>query len=205
MFLLFLAAIAVVSFTAFKNPELQQKLTFHPYSIQHNGEWYRLLSHVFVHGSVGHVLINLFVFWSFGDYVLTLFMELKGPVFGAVLFVFMMMAAAVFSSIKAFAKHRENPSYHAVGASGVVSAVLFSFVLMQPLNSIYLFFIPIPIPAFIFGVVYLGYEYYMDKKSTDRIAHDAHFYGAVLGLLFTVFLDFRIPNMFVKQVMQYFS
>ncbi|TXC76101.1 rhomboid family intramembrane serine protease [Luteibaculum oceani] len=204
MFLVLIAVIAVVSFLALRKPELIHKLSFSPYYIVENQQWYRFLSHVLVHRSIGHLLINLFVFYTFGKYVLSMFLGLKGAI-GELWFYLLLIGAAIFSSVKGFAKHRDNPSYHAVGASGVVSAVLFSFVLFQPLNSIYLFFIPIPIPAFIFGGLYLAYEYFMDKREGGRIAHDAHFYGAIFGILFTIFLDFRILPQFFKSISEYIA
>ncbi|MGB0166515.1 MAG: rhomboid family intramembrane serine protease [Luteibaculum sp.] len=205
MFYILLGVILLVSLSALSNQDLIRRLSFSPYAIIQQGQWYRFLSHVLVHGSFAHLFINLFVFYSFGRFVLGAFQAIKGPTFGSILFYFMLIGAAIFSSLKAFSKHKEDSSYHAIGASGVVSAVLFSFVLMQPLNSIYLFFIPIPIPAFIFGSVYLAYEYWMDKKSSDHVAHDAHFFGALFGILFTVFLDFSILSSFFSQIGQFIN
>ncbi len=205
MLYILLAAIFGVSFYCFKNPQVLQQLSFSPHSVQHQGQWYRFVTHVFVHSNWMHLLVNLFVFYNFGRFVQMAYQSIKGDILGAVLFGIMMAGAAVFSSLKSYAKYKDNPGYHAVGASGVVSAVLFAFVLMQPLQSIYLFFIPIPIPAFIFGGAYLFYEYYMDKKEGGRIAHDAHFYGAVFGILFTGFMDFDIVKNFMDSVLGYFG
>lgn len=199
IFLAVTVLIGIVSFLCFRDQRLFDKLKFHPLSIKENGEWYRFFSHVLVHASWGHLLINLFVFYNFGGYVLQLFMQSKGPLYGQVLFAVFLLAGAFFSSLKAYYKHSDNPAYAAVGASGVVAATLFAFIIFEPLNGIYLFFIPIPIPAFIFGALYLVYEYVMDKQSQDRIAHDAHFFGAIFGVVFTfVFDSGSFLNFFTK-------
>lgn len=205
MFYLLLALIFGVSAYCFNNRSWLSRLSFSPFEVHQSGQWYRFVTHVFVHSNWPHLLINLFVFYSFGNYVVSAYQGIKGNILGGLLFAVMMIGAAVFSSIKSFAKHKDNPTYHAVGASGVVSAVLFAFVLMQPLNGVYLFFIPIPIPAFLFGGAYLFYEYYMDKKMDDKVAHDAHFFGALFGILFTCFLDFNIPVNFISSVFSYFT
>jgi membrane associated rhomboid family serine protease len=109
---------------------------------------------------------------------------------GALLFIALYIGGVIFSSLPSYRKHLDNPSYNAIGASGATSAVLFAYVLMSPFQKLSLLFLPgIDFYAWIFGLLYLAYEYYMDKRSTDNVAHDAHFYGALYGILFTAALD----------------
>ena len=104
-------------------------------------------------------------------------------------FLALYFGGVVFAAIPSYKKHALNPSYRAVGASGAVSAVLFAQILMLPTRAVQMLFIPVPMPAWVFGGLYLAYSWYMDKQSSDNVAHDAHFYGAVYGLVFTAMLE----------------
>lgn len=186
--LIIIAITAVVSFLAFSNQELFSRLLFNPFVIQSRKEWYRFISHAFVHGSTGHLLLNMFVLWMFGS-ITEIFYDRISDGRGTVYFVILYVGGIIFSSIPAYKKHLHNPNYNAIGASGATSAVLFAYILMFPFQKVYIMFIPIGIWGIVFGAIYLAYEYYMDKRSSDNIAHDAHFYGALFGVLFTAALD----------------
>ena len=166
----------------------------------HRKQWHRLLSHALVHADFMHLLVNMIVLWSFGRIVEAYFTGMFGFQ-GNYYFLMLYAGGVVIASLPSLFKHKDNPSYNAVGASGAVSAVLFSAILFQPLSKIYLFFIPIGIPAFIFGPLYLAYEIYMDKKSQDRVAHDAHYWGAIFGLLFTIVVQPEIVPYFFNQIL----
>ncbi|MFP5471551.1 MAG: rhomboid family intramembrane serine protease, partial [Bacteroidia bacterium] len=96
-------------------------------------------------------------------------------------------------------KHQNNPNYMSLGASGAVASVVFAAILIAPGQNLYLMGL-LPIPAWIFGILYLVFEAYMDKKSSDNIAHDAHFYGAVWGIIFTGYLDFSLITSFFDNI-----
>jgi membrane associated rhomboid family serine protease len=138
----------------------------------------------------------------FGTYVEDAFTVIFGKI-GLFYFIFMYVSAMFISSIYTLAKHKDNYSYNAVGASGAVSAVLFSFILLNPLDKIYFFFIPIGIPAIVFGVAYLLYSAYMSKQNMDNIGHDAHFYGAVFGFLFPLALDYNLIYNFIGKLFNF--
>jgi membrane associated rhomboid family serine protease len=104
------------------------------------------------------------------------------------------------SVVPAYGKNKENIHYNAVGASGAVSAIVFTSILFQPLSKIYFFFIPIGIPAIIFGILYLWYSWYMSKKNIDNIGHDAHFWGAIFGIVFTIAIKPSIILYFFNQI-----
>ncbi len=197
--LIIIAITAVVSFMALNNYDLFYKLQFNAYQAVRRREYYRFFSHAFVHANYMHLLVNLFVLYGFGRIVEAWMGGLSGSN-GGFNFALLYLGGVAFASIPAVRRHKDNPSYNAVGASGAVSAVLFSAILFQPLSKIYLLFIPIGIPAFIFGPLYLAYEIYMDKRAGDHVAHDAHYWGAIFGLLYTVTLYPEVITIFIQSI-----
>lgn len=143
----------------------------------------------------------LFIFGMLTETYYNIFFEGRGKIF----YLFLYLGGILFSTLPAMAKHKNNPSYNAVGASGAVSAVLFASILFRPMSEIYIMFIPIGIPAFIFGILYLIYEAYMGKRAKDNIAHDAHFWGALFGIVFTLSLKPEIAVDFLEQIFSTFG
>ncbi len=175
---------ALVSILAFRNRKIFQQGVFHPVTVKEHGQWHRFISHSFLHGSPLHLFVNLFVFWQFGRIVEIKFIEYFDGV-GAIVYVVFYFTAVAAAAVPDYIRHKDNPQYSAVGASGAVAAVLFSYLFFGPWENIYLYAL-IPIPGILLGVLYLAYEYYMDKRGGGRIAHMAHFAGAVYGIVFTV-------------------
>ncbi len=186
--------IILVSATAFKQPSLIGKYQFNAYQIIKRKEYIRLLSHGFLHGSWSHLLINMFVLYSFGQAVIYYF-NMVFPQQGVILFLLLFFSALLFSSLYSLFKEKDNPHYNAIGASGAVSAVVFTSIFFAPYAKLYLFF-AIPIPGIVFGIAYLIYSRVMAQKNIDNVGHDAHFWGAIFGLIFPIiykpslFLDF---------------
>lgn len=195
--IIIVAITCLISYRAFTDRALFHKLLFNANLIIRRKEWYRFISHGFVHANWEHLIINMFVFFSFGQAVEQYFEMYFGSSFA--LFLALYFGAIIVSSIYSFFKHKNNIYYNAVGASGAVSAVTFAFVLFDPMSKILLFFI-IPIPGIIFAVLYLGYSYYMSKKNIDNIGHDAHFYGAVFGFIFPLILKPQLFQAFIAQI-----
>ncbi len=193
-----LVVMVVVSIIGFSNEDFRNKYLFIPYNVKHYQEWYRFFSHPFLHGDVGHLFFNAFTFYNFGpmieEYFLAMYDEGPGRLFYWI-FIFASMYAS--ASISYF-RHKDNEYYRSLGFSGVVSAVLFAFIMLAPFASLSLMFIPIPIPAWFFGLAYLGFEIYSDRNRKTNIAHDAHIAGAVFGILFIL-----ITN--IEQVMANFN
>ena len=184
-------AISLVSVVAFSDQRLFASLLFEPFVMKARGEWHRLLTHAFIHANWPHLAVNMFVLYMFGHNVELLYgMVSDRPVWSTYLLLF--LGGVVFSSMPGFKRHALDPGYRAVGASGGVSSVLFAQVLMLPTTEVSFLLLPIPLPAWVFGVLYLVYSWQMDKRGGDNVAHDAHFYGAVFGVLFTVVLDPRL-------------
>ncbi|HNW70875.1 MAG TPA: rhomboid family intramembrane serine protease, partial [Bacteroidales bacterium] len=186
------------------NPGMFYRLKFNPYLALHSKQWYRFFSYALVHAGWLHLFINMFVLYSFGDVVIqayTMLFGIKGYYFYGLLYV----GAVMISVLPSFGKHKNDPLYNAVGASGAVSAVVFASILFVPTGKIAIFPIPFGIPAFIFGILYLLYSAYMGKRGKDNIGHDAHFWGAVFGILFTIAIKPRIALYFVDQIRMFFG
>jgi len=188
MTLFILIANAMLSIPAFNNRELFFKLDFQPYMIVRNRQWYRFISHAFIHADWGHLAINMFVLYQFGKTVEVAFESLFGSIW-MLYFAMLYVGGILFSSLPGYARNRGNHNYHGVGASGAVSAIVYAFILIQPTAQLGLLFIPFRLPAWLFGLLYLALEYYLDKNSNSHIAHSAHYYGAVFGVVFTFLLE----------------
>lgn len=195
----------LVSIQCFSNRELFAKLLFSPYLVKHKKQWYRLFSHGFVHADWMHLIVNMYVLYMFGRFVEYSFAREYGPVTGGVYYILLYLGGLAFASLPSIKKHSDNHYYTSIGASGAVASALFSVILMFPTIEITLLFLPIPMPAFIFGGLYLLFEWYMDKKSTDNVAHDAHFWGAIFGLVFTMTIDYNHLANFIVQIINYFG
>lgn len=186
----------VSSLYAFYNHSLYGKFMLHPYSVAKGHNIYTLITSGLIHADYMHLFFNLFTFFAFA---FTLEQMMGHWQFGL-----MYILALILSDLPTVFKNKDNFHYHSLGASGAISAVLFSYILYQPLSSIYLMFIPIGIPAIVFGVLYLIYCAYASKNSRDNINHDAHFFGALSGMIFTViFVPGIIPN-FIKALGAWF-
>ena len=186
--LVLIAASVLLSVVAFNDHRLFNALLFEPFVIKARGEWYRFFTHAFIHANWPHLAVNMFVLYMFGRNVESLLPLITGN--SATVYYLMLYGGGIlFSTLPSYQRNIHDPSYRAVGASGAVSAVLFAQILMLPTSPVYFFFIPFPIPAYIFGILYLAYSWYMDKRGGDNVAHDAHFFGAVYGLLFMVIVD----------------
>lgn len=185
MTLIIVIMTALVSLAAFQNRELMAKLMFNAYLVKHSNEWYRMFSHAFIHSGWMHLGVNMWVLWMFGGLSESFFEGYRGAT-GPIIFLALYVGGILFATLPSYKRHQDNFNYNAVGASGAVAAVLFAAIYAMPTMNLYLMFIPIPIPAVVFGIGYLVLEWYLDKKSNDSIAHDAHFWGAGFGFIFSV-------------------
>lgn len=197
-------ATGLVSWRAFENTSLLQKLLHHPYSVKHKREYYRLVSHALVHSGGLHLFFNLFVFYSFGRAIEMIFKIKYGEGTGSLLFIALYVLGVVVAAAPSMRKHADDYSYSAVGASGGVSAVLMAFMIMNPTAQIAFFFF-IPMPAFLAVFVFFILERLMEKSGRTNIAHDAHIWGALFGIAFITLLDVNYLVDFIRQVREYFS
>lgn len=193
--LLLLGVTVLVSWQAFGNRSLMDRLLLWPPAIQRHRQYDRLVTYGFVHADGMHLAFNMITLFFFGRAI--------EPVFaariGVVGFVAFYVSALVVSILPTYLKHRRDAGYRSLGASGAVSAVLFSYVLFAPWQWIYVFFIPVP--AVVYAVLYVGYSIWMDQRGRDNVNHSAHLWGAAYGVLFTVALEPRVGAEFVQRLM----
>ena len=183
--LLILIVTGATSYMAFNNGEAFDKMKFNAYAIQRYKQWYRFFTYGFVHANWMHLIFNLYVLWAFGKIVLVFFNYYFGNL-ANLYFLGLYIPAIALSSVWDFFRHRDDAYYNAVGASGAVSAVVFASIILYPQGKMGLLFIPVMIPSWIFGGLYLTYTIVMSKKQMDNIGHDAHFWGAIYGIVFTL-------------------
>ncbi|MES2629959.1 MAG: rhomboid family intramembrane serine protease [Bacteroidota bacterium] len=191
---------AVVSILGFRSEEQLGKLLFAPYYMEEPRQWYRFITHGFVHADWSHLIFNMMSLYFAGEIAEDVILQVKGPELGRVWFITLYILGILVSSIPSYIRNRNNPDYRSLGASGAVSSVIFFFIMFFPLAKINIMFIPIGIPAWIFGILYLVYEYYMDKRQYGRIAHDAHFFGALFGIVFAIVIYPKVIIEFIFQV-----
>lgn len=193
--LVILAITCLVSFAAFSNPRLLERLVLWPPAISRSHQYDRLLTCGLVHADFGHLLFNMFTFLSFGAYMERQFT----PRIGALGYALFYAGGVVLSALPSYLRHQDDTNYRSLGASGAVSAVLFAYILIRPWSMLLIF--AVPVPAIVFAVAYLAYTIYMDRRQTDRINHSAHLWGAVYGIVFTIALEPSVLGRFFEQLM----
>lgn len=186
---LIIIATVLVSLNGFNKPEVVDKLIFSPYKVEHYKEYYRVISHVLVHADTTHLIFNMFSLYFLGKFMENQLIMKFGFIAGEFHFVALYVLGALFSTIIPFARNKNNPNYQALGASGAVSAVIFASIIWDPKMELFIMFIPIAIPAYIFGPVYLLFEFIAYKRGNTGIAHDAHIGGAVFGIIYILIIN----------------
>lgn len=194
--LLLIGITALVSWMAFNNRALADRLILWPPAIDRHRQYDRLVTYGFLHADFAHLLFNMITLFLFGRMIETLMLKITGHWWVYLLFY---LSALVVSILPSYLKNQKNPNYLSLGASGAVSAVLFAFILVSPWSLIFVFFIPAP--AILYGVFYVGYSIWMDKKGGDRINHSAHLSGAAFGVLFMLCMEPRVLQVFLGQLM----
>jgi len=175
-----IALNVIVSFKGLEDTSFFRKYEFHIGSIR-AGEQFRMISSGFLHADIMHLAFNMMTLYFFAPEVL----ESVGNMY----FLVVYFGSLVFGSLLTLLFHKDDYNYRAIGASGAVTGILYSAILFNPAMSLYLFFIPIPIPAYIFGICYLLYSIYGMKAKNDNIGHTAHFGGAIGGYVITIIKD----------------
>ena len=188
-FLLLNVAVGLYTLTA--NPELIDRWAFKPYRVVREREWSRWITAGFVHVGFAHLLFNMITLYYFGPPI--------EAALGPLRFLVIYLGSELAANALTFARHRDNPTYSAVGASGAISGVLFSFCLFQPFAMLGIMFI-IPMPAIVFAVLYIVLSVYASRRELGRVAHEAHLGGALGGLALTLLLYPAALSIFLDQL-----
>ena len=200
--LILVVMTVLISMQAFNRVDMKRKLLMHPYSVKRNKEYYRFLSHGFIHADYMHLIVNMYVLYIFGENIEAYFNFSFGAVNGRLLFLLLYIGAILAGAIPAYLKHQNNVVYSALGASGGTSGIVFAFIVFNPWQ----WFIFPPLPALFMGIAYLWYSSYMAKQGRDNIGHDAHFWGAVYGFILTIglliILNQEMLNVVLQRLMQ---
>lgn len=200
--LIFALTIAASIYTL-QNPHKAQHLMLNPYSFVHEKRYHTIITSGFIHGDLQHLLFNMITFFFFAFKLEMIMVNLSGMI-GHFFFGLLYVIGLLLSDVSTIYKHKNNPDYYSLGASGAISAVLFSFILFAPAEEIYLFFIPIGIPSPLFAILYIAYSIYASKRGQDNINHEAHISGAIVGLIFTIILFPGILPSFFEQIKNLF-
>ena len=194
----------IISFITFNNEEIKSNLLFSPYQYLNYKKWWILISHGFIHADFLHLFFNMYVLYIFGP---TLeFYFINSSELGGFYYIGFYLLGIIFSTLPSIFKHKNNPSYNSLGASGAVSSVVFAYIIIYPLRELGLILIPgLFLPGFIFGIFYLLAEHYLSKKQYSNIAHDAHISGSLFGVFFIIIYDFNNLLIFFQKTLFYFQ
>lgn len=193
--LLLIAITALVSWLAFNNRALSDRLILWPPALDRKRQYDRLVTYGFIHASWSHLIFNMITLFFFGGQIESVMVNLTGSYFTYPAFY---VAALVVSILPSYLKNQKNPNYLSLGASGAVSAVLFAFILLSPWSIIFVLFIPAP--AIIYAAFYVGYSIWMDRQGGDNINHSAHLAGAAFGIIFMLAMRPAIFEHFLREL-----
>ena len=195
------AITCLISFFLMKNQAGKSMLIFHPVTIREHKQWHRFLTAGFIHADGWHLAVNMFVLWSFGNAIERYYYPAAMGELSTIKYLGLYFGGIIVASIPSYFRHKNDPSYAALGASGGVAAVVFAAIVFAPWQNLYLYGI-IAIPQILAGIAYVAYSWYKDKNATDNIGHMAHLTGAVWGFVFTITMNVTLLLHFVVQTMK---
>ncbi len=200
--LILIITIVGVSFYAWRNQTVYFKLMMNPYQVFHRNEYWRFITSGFIHSGYVHLGFNMFTFYFFGGLTEQVFQYRLGPGTGTWVYILFFLSSLVVSDISVAWKYKDNPNYNSLGASGAVSAMVFSSILYFPLQPICLFAI-LCLPGFILGTIYVIYSYTQGRSMSDNINHEAHLFGAIYGIIFSLAVYPSAGKEFIEQLLTY--
>jgi membrane associated rhomboid family serine protease len=185
----------LTSLKAFNDPALRSNMMFNPYVIKTNKQYLRFITSGLIHADYMHLLFNMYMLYIFGKMLEPTFVSIFGPTLGGLFFVLLYGLGLIASHTLSYIKHHNYPGYNSLGASGAVSAVMFSFIFIYPISGQIW-----GLPSVVIGVLYLMYSQFMAEKNMDNIGHDAHFAGAIFGILFTIAIRPAFALEFIQKI-----
>ncbi|MBL7746685.1 MAG: rhomboid family intramembrane serine protease [Chitinophagaceae bacterium] len=205
--LIIVIVTSLISLGAFNNARIKEDLIFYPPSIG-RGQWYRFFSCGLIHADYFHLIFNMYALYTFGTNVelgLTYrsaeglvvdngFLQIFGQLKGKLFYLAMYVLALGFCLLPTYFKHKDDSYYMSLGASGGVSAVIFTGMLLEPRSGVGLLFLPISIPGYIFAPLFLIISHYLAKRGRDNINHSAHIWGALFGIMFTISMSYLLSD-----------
>jgi membrane associated rhomboid family serine protease len=201
--LLIILFTALVSYQGFNNYHLIDRWKHSPYRESSQKEWYRLLTSGFVHADWVHLLVNMFVLWSFGRLIENYIIGWYNPSTGRLIFLLLYLANIILANIPTVFRQANNPGFASIGASGAVSGLLFMYILINPWATFGLMFV-IPAPAVLVGIGYLIYSSWAANRGHGRIDHSAHFAGALAGMAMFILIHREVLNNFFSRLVSDF-
>ena len=196
--LIIIIITCLVSITAFSNSKIHDDLIFYPPAITYDKQYYRFFTCGLIHADFMHLLFNMVTLYFFGKGLENHYMGILGlqHYYYPILYV----GALIASNIPTYIKKMDDYNYRSLGASGAVCAVLFAYILISPWDTIYLYFIKMP--AILYAVLFLAYSIYMSRRGGDNVNHDAHLWGALFGVVFTIAVHPDVVHIFMNELSQ---
>jgi len=187
----------LTSAVAFGNPRVLDALIFWPPAVHIRHQYYRFVTCGFIHADMLHLAFNMITFYFFGRALEVYYMGELG--LQHYYFLLLYFSSLIVANIPTYLKKKDDYNYRSLGASGAVCAVLFAFILLKPWAWVDLFGV-LPVPAIIYAVLFLVYTMYMAKRGGDNVNHDAHFYGAIFGVAFTILVHPGVVHTFFNEL-----
>lgn len=195
-----LVSTVIISVNGFNNRSLLERWMYSPYDVKHHHAYERLIAHIWIHADILHLVFNMISLYFLGGYLEYQLIEYYGVFSGEVHFAILYLGGGLFSTIIPYYRHQDDSSYRSLGASGAVSSVIFATILWEPTLPLSFMFLPFAIPAYIFGPLYLAFEYWADKRGGTGIAHDAHIGGALFGIIYVLITNIDKGKFFLHLV-----
>ena len=182
-----LIATIGLSLNAMNNTDLKNRMMFVPFLSKNHNQSYRVFTHLFIHADIQHLAFNMFSLYFLGSILESELIQYFGLIKGEIHFLTLYFLGGLFSTLIPYYRNHDNPNYRSLGASGAVSAVVFAFVIWNPFADLVV--MVIPMKAWIFGILYLALEIWLDKRGGTGVAHDSHIGGAIFGIFFILIIN----------------
>ncbi|MDP9042898.1 MAG: rhomboid family intramembrane serine protease [Bacteroidota bacterium] len=195
--LIIIIITCLITLAGFQNGRVVDQLIFWPPAISKKHQYYRFITCGLIHADYMHLIFNMLTLYFFGTVMEAYYQGQLG--LQKWYYLALYIGALIVSNIPTYIKHYRDYNYRSLGASGAVSAVLFAFILLRPWQRIIV--LVFPVPAIIYGGLFLFYSAYMSRKGGDNVNHDAHFYGALFGILFTIAVRPDVIQIFWNELM----